>query len=381
MEKEIREQFQQYFGKETLIAAAPGRVNLIGEHTDYNEGFVLPGAIDRNIYIGIDFNSERRLNVLASQYQEKFSFALDDVHPVKGWPTYLLGMIYFLMPEKKLARGMDILVAGDIPVGAGMSSSAALCSAFGIALNEIFRLGRSRMDIALAAQKTEHEFAHVKCGIMDMFVSLHGRAGHLIKLDCRNLEYEYIPFDFPDHCVVLVNSMVTHSLTASAYNERRRQCEEGVAHLQKVYPEIKSLRDVKSEQLKKHRRELDPVVYKRCNYVLEENQRLLTGCHFLKEGKLDEFGKLMYASHEGLSKEYEVSCPESDFLVNTAKGFFQVRGARQMGGGFGGCMISLVEKEGVPEFFEGIAEKYNKKFGKIPDRFVMQIGEGAQILL
>ncbi len=380
MEKQIRRQFQQYFGKETLISAAPGRVNLIGEHTDYNEGFVLPGAIDRNIYTGIASNTDRVLNIYAEQYQEKFTFPLDDVHPVKGWPTYLLGMIYFLIPNKQLPLGMDVIVSGDVPVGAGMSSSAALCSAFGLALNEIFRLGLSRMEIALAAQKTEHQFANLNCGIMDQFASLHGKAGQVMKLDCRNLEYEYIPFSFPDYCIVLVNTMVSHSLASSAYNERRSQCEQGVSFLNKFYPEIHSLRDVKMEQLEQHRSEIDPVVFKRCLFVLEENQRLLESCDFLEAGNLQAFGKLMYASHAGLSRDYEVSCAESDFLVNVAKTFSQVKGARQMGGGFGGCVITLVEKDGAATFSKGIQEQYEKRYGKTPDCFVMQVAEGAHLV-
>ena len=380
MEKQIRRQFQQYFGKDVLIAAAPGRVNLIGEHTDYNEGFVLPGAVDRNIYIGVDSNTNRVLNLYAEQYQEKFTFPIDDVHPVKGWPTYLLGMIYHLLPHRQLSQGMDVLVTGNVPVGAGMSSSAALCSTFGIALNEIFRLGLSRMEIALAAQKTEHHFANLKCGIMDMFASLHGKAGHVMKLDCRNLEYEYIPFDFPDYCIVLVNTMVSHSLSSSAYNERRQQCEEGVSYLKRLYPKIHSLRDVNPEQLKQHRSEIDPVVFKRCLFVLEENQRLLEGCDFLEAGRLGDFGKLMYASHEGLSRDYGVSCAESDFLVNAAKSFPEVKGARQMGGGFGGCIITLVEKEYADRFIKGIQEKYERGYGKTPDSFIMNIAEGARLL-
>jgi galactokinase len=380
MEKQIRRQFQQYFGKDALIASAPGRVNLIGEHTDYNEGFVLPAAIDRNIYVGVDSNTNRILNVYAEQYQEKFTFPIDDMHPVKGWPTYLLGMIYHLLPHKQLSQGMDVIVSGNVPVGAGMSSSAALCSAFGVALNEIFRLGLSRMEIALAAQKTEHHFANLKCGIMDMFASLHGKAGHVMKLDCRSLEYEYIPFDFPDYCIVLVNTMVSHSLASSAYNERRLQCEEGVSFLKRFYPGIHSLRDVRIEDLRHHRDALDPVVFKRCLYVLEENQRLLEGCDFLEAGRVNEFGRLMYASHEGLSRDYAVSCAESDFLVQTARSFPEVKGSRQMGGGFGGCIINLVEKEKADHFIKGIQEKYESRYGITPDSFIMHIAEGAQLL-
>jgi galactokinase len=237
-------------------------VNLIGEHTDYNQGFVLPAAIDRNIYLAWAPNQDNLLNLHALAYREHFTFSLDDMRPVKGWPTYLLGMIHMVMPEKRLPYGMDIVVSGNVPVGAGMSSSAALCSSFGLALNEIFHLGLSRMEIALAGQKTENLFASLQCGIMDQFASLHGKSGHLIKLDCRNLEYEYIPFEFPDIRIVLVNTMVSHSLASSEYNLRRLQCEAGVKMLQKYDPGLLSLRDVKKELLEKHRAEFDETVYR-----------------------------------------------------------------------------------------------------------------------
>ena len=373
-------QFQQYSSKESRIAVAPGRVNLIGEHTDYNQGFVLPGAIDRNIFISISTNSDFILNFHALEYQERFSFSLNEMHPVKGWPTYLLGMIWMIMPEKRLPYGMDVVISGDIPVGAGMSSSAAVCSAFGLALNVIFHLGLSEMDLALAAQKTEHQFAHLQCGIMDPFASLHGKAGKLLKLDCRSLEFEYIPFDFPDIRILLVNSMVSHSLASSEYNLRRQQCEVGVTHLRKYDDSIHSLRDVPAGMLEAHRKELDETVFKRCRFVLEENKRLLDGCALLKQRNLDAFGKLMYASHAGLSKDYEVSCPESDFLVKTISGMQGVKGARQMGGGFGGCVITLIETSAVEIFIRDIQQKYEVAYGKVPDCYNMNIADGAHML-
>ena len=325
-------------------------------------------------------NQYNKLNLVAPGFGESFSFELDHMRPVKGWPTYLLGMIYMIMPEKHLPHGMDILISGDVPIGAGMSSSAALCSAFGLALNEFFQLGLSRMQIALLAQKTEHRFAGLQCGIMDPFASLHGKAGHLMKLDCRSLEYEYIPFDFPDIRIILVNSMVSHSLASSEYNLRRQQCEEGVAILKKYDPAMHSLRDLQSGLLEEHKDELDETVYKRCHFIVEENQRLLNGCEDLKNNDLDAFGKLMYASHAGLSKEYEVSCKESDFLVNEISKLNGVKGARQMGGGFGGCIITLVENNAEESFIRDIQKKYELQYGKIPDCYVMNIDEGAHIL-
>jgi galactokinase len=380
MEKDIIRQFQQYFGNDYQVAAAPGRVNLIGEHTDYNQGFVLPGAIDRKIYLALAPNGSDRLNLTALEYGEQFSFGMNEMNPVKGWPTYLLGMIYMMMPEKCLPYGMDLVVSGKVPVGAGMSSSAALCSACGIALNDIFKLGFSRMDIALAGQQTEHRFASLQCGIMDQFASMHGKKDHLMKLDCRSFEYEYIPFDFPDIRIVLVNTMVSHSLASSEYNLRRQQCEAGVTFLRNYDQSVHSLRDVKPELLELHRHEMDDTIYKRCRYIIGENLRLLNGCELLKNRNLDEFGKLMYDSHKGLSQDYEVSCPESDFLVRSVRGIEGVSGARQMGGGFGGCIITLVNKDFVENIIWQIRNKYEETFGRIPDCYIMNIDEGAQML-
>jgi len=382
MEKNIRRQFQQYFEKEALIAvAAPGRVNLIGEHTDYNQGFVLPGAIDKRIYVAIAKNDEYKLNVYASQYRENFSFPLNDLHPVSGWATYLLGMIFYLQKQKSGIEGIDVLIDGDVPVGAGMSSSAAICSAFGFALNELFGLGLTRMQLAFTGQKTEHEFAGVKCGIMDQFASLHGKAGHVIKLDCRSMEYEYIRFDFPEYKIALVNTLVSHSLAGTEYNVRRQQCEEGVDLLQKYFPSIHSLRDVTAEQLESHKTKLREIVYRRCHFIIHENMRLLHGCELLTKGNLTAFGELMYQSHEGLSKWYEVSCIESDFLVVHAKSQPGVAGARQMGGGFGGCTINLVKDGMVENFSTDISNAYKKEFNKTPEIYIMQIEDGAKLIV
>ncbi len=381
MENDVRRQFQQFYGNDCLLAVAPGRVNLIGEHTDYNQGFVLPAAIDRNMYVAIAENTNSRLHLFAQEYNEKFSFALNEMHPVIGWPTYLLGMIYQLMPDRQLPAGLDVLVAGNVPVGAGMSSSAALCSAFGMALNSFYQLGFTPMEIALAGQQTEHQFAKLQCGIMDQFASIFGKAGQLMKLDCRSMEHEYIPFDFPDCRIVLVNTMVSHSLASSEYNLRRQQCEEGVAVLQQYYPDVKSLRDVDISWLKAHQSELNETVFKRCRFIIEENQRLLDGCRFLKEGDLISFGKLMYAAHIGLSRDYEVSCPESDFLVKAIENRKGVQGARQMGGGFGGCIITLVEKDSAEDFMKSIQQIYESRFGKLPDCYNLNIAAGAHVTI
>jgi galactokinase len=378
MEKEIRSQFFQQYKKQATIFAAPGRVNLIGEHTDYNEGFVLPGAVGKRILVAIAKNDENLLRVHANQYNQQFSFSLQNVYPVKGWATYLLGMIFNLQQKGFLITGIDVMIDGDIPLGAGMSSSAAVCSAFGFALNDIFELQLSRMELALLGQKAEHNFAGVQCGIMDEFASLHGKAGHVMKLDCRSLEYEYIPFDFPDYKIVLVNTMVSHSLASTEYNVRRQQCEEGVAVLKNTNQGIKSLRDISAAELELHKKDLPEIVFKRCSYVINENERLLQGCDFLKNGDIKSFGQLMFLAHEGLSKWYEVSCKESDFLVEQAKLINGVAGARQMGGGFGGCTINIVENSAVNGFIDLIGNTYSKKFTKTPEFYITQIEDGAK---
>jgi galactokinase len=259
-----------------------------------------------------------------------------------------------------------------------MSSSAAICSAFGFAINELYCLGLNRMQIALTGQKTEHNFAGVKCGIMDQFASLHGKAGFVMKLDCRSLEYEYIPFDFPDYKIVLVNSMVSHSLASSEYNVRRQQCEEGLTIMKQFKTGIRSLRDLSLNELETHRQQFPPEVYNKCHYVLSENERLLNGCVLLRKGDIESFGKLMYKTHEGLSKEYNVSCEELDFLVDTAKKQEGVAGARMMGGGFGGCTINLVKTKDIPAFEKAITEAYIQRFNKNPEIYVTQIEDGAR---
>lgn len=375
----INQQFNHLFGRQPLLFAAPGRVNLIGEHTDYNEGFVLPGAIDKRIYVGIHKNDTRIMNVYSLQYEKMERLPLDDLQPAKDWSTYLAGMAFHIQKDGLALGGVDVVIGGDVPVGGGLSSSAAICSAFGFALNELFCLGLTRMQIALLGQRTEHTFAGVKTGIMDQFASLHGKENHVMKLDCRSLQFEYIPFDYQDHRIVLVNSMVSHSLASSEYNVRRQQCEEGVAILKKHYPEIRSLRDVSIDMLEKHSTEIPEIIYKRCAFVINENNRLLKGCELLQRHDLKGFGELMYQSHEGLSKYYEVSCPELDFLAAQAKDM-NVTGSRMMGGGFGGCTINLVNVSAINRFTALIQQRYENEFGRTPEVYITQIEDGAKQL-
>jgi galactokinase len=380
MIKDLQQVFRDRFQKEPLVIGAPGRVNLIGEHTDYNNGFVLPGAVDKRIYVAIAPNNTDTVHVFANQFGESFSFSINGIEPRTGWMNYLLGVSYHIQQQGKQIGGVDVLIDGDIPVGAGMSSSAALCSGYGFGLNELYNLGFNRMDLAFIGQKTEHTFVGVKCGIMDQFASLHGKEGHVMKLDCRSLEYEYIPFDFPGYKIVLVNSMVSHSLAGSEYNVRRQQCEEGVAILKKHYPDIASLRDVEPAQLLQHKDEMSPVVFDRCSYVVYEKERLLAGCEALKNNDLAKFGQLMYATHEGLSKKYAVSCTELDFLAERAQTIPGVMGARMMGGGFGGCTINIVQTDAVDNFKQKIQASFHGLFKKTPDVYITAIQDGTRVM-
>ncbi|MET0299828.1 MAG: galactokinase [Flavitalea sp.] len=381
MIQNIEKLFVEKYGKQPVIVAAPGRVNLIGEHTDYNHGFVLPGAVDKKIYMAIAENGTNTINIFARQFNNSHSFSLDDIHPVKGWPTYLLGVTFYMLQAGATVRGMDVVIDGDIPVGAGMSSSAALCSAFGCAINTLFGNSFSRMQLALIGQKTEHHFAELQCGIMDQFASMHGKAGHVMRLDCSNLEFEYIPFDFPDYKIVLVNSMVSHSLASSEYNTRRFQCEEGVRVMQQwLKRDVKYLRDITIDELETYREKLDEEVYRRCSFILNENRRLLKGCEFLQNNDLEGFGQLMYQTHEGLSRWYEVSCPELDFLEEKARSFKGVSGSRMMGGGFGGCTINIVPNSVLGDFTDFMRDEYNREYAKTPEVYITQLDEGAGLV-
>ncbi|GEP93894.1 galactokinase [Chitinophaga cymbidii] len=377
---QVKERFHELFGNEPVIVSSPGRINLIGEHTDYNEGFVLPAAIDKKIIYAIALNGTDTCNAYALFNNEQRSFSLKDVKPSDGWINYLMGVVYQLQQRGFEVKGFDCVITGDIPIGAGMSSSAAVEGGLVVALDHLLGFGLCRMDMAKIGQLAEHTFPGVKCGIMDQFANLHGKKDQVMLLDCRSLEYQYFPFEFSrDYKIVLCNSMVHHSLASSEYNVRRAQCEEGVEVLKAYFPGIKSLRDLTAAQVEQHRDKLPAKVYDRCLYVTQENERVGKACAHLQKNELDEVGKLMYASHEGLSKLYEVSCPELDFLADLAKERTEVAGARMMGGGFGGCTINLVKTDQVDGFISFIQSRYKEKFGKIPEVYVTAIEDGTKM--
>jgi galactokinase len=377
----IKEKFKSLYQKEPLLVRAPGRVNLIGEHTDYNDGFVLPAAIDKAIILAVAPSAKPVSRLFASDMNDAFEFDIKKLKKSdKGWPNYLMGVVEQLQKAGYKPDNFDCVFGGDVPIGAGMSSSAAIEAGIGSALNEIFQLGISKIDIVKMGQKAENEFVGVKCGIMDQFISVFGAEKKVLKLDCRSLNYEYYPFEFKDIHIVLCNTGVTHSLASSEYNIRRGQCEKGVAIIQKSNPGIRSLRDVSPEMLAAHRSDMEPIIYQRCRYVVEENDRLLNGCQDLQQGDLSAFGKKMYATHAGLRDDYAVSCKELDFLVDLALTEPGVYGARMMGGGFGGCTINLVKEEALKRFTAKATEAYPKKMGRELKIYITHIQGGVSIL-
>jgi galactokinase len=380
----IKQKFSELY-KQTpdIIVRAPGRINLIGEHTDYNEGFVLPAAIDKAIYFAVSKRDDRAIKLYAYDLSDAYEFSLDNLDKSdKGWANFLIGMVAELTKsDNKLTQGFNVVFGGDVPLGSGLSSSAAVESGIGFALNQLYGFELSSIDLALTAQKAEHNFAGVNCGIMDMFASIHGRDKAVIKLDCRDLSYEYYPFNTTEYDIILCNSGVKHNLGDSEYNQRRAECEEGIRILQGAFPQVDSLRDVTIHMLRSQADKLSQIVYNRCKYVVEEIERVEMACKDLLKDDFVAFGQKMYETHEGLSGLYEVSCLELDFLVEQARINKNVAGSRMMGGGFGGCTINLVKKEAVEDFLMEISKAYEAKFGQKLVSYKVAITNGVEEII
>jgi galactokinase len=374
--------FLELYGGGALLVRSPGRVNLIGEHTDYNGGFVLPAAIDKAIYFACALHPGRRCRFHAADLGRDFEFELTPAlgKSGQGWPDYLLGVIDQARLAGYVVPAMDCVFGGDIPVGAGLSSSAALAAGFAFTLNELAGWGVPPLETARLAQRAENAFVGVQCGIMDQFANLFGLAGAVIRLDCRSLDFDYVPFDRPDLAVVLCDTGVRRALAGSEYNVRRRQCEEGVRALRDLTLPVESLRDVTPGMLEAHHAALDPVVHRRCRYVVEENARVLEACQALGRGDFAAFGERMWASHRGLRDDYEVSCPELDALVGIAAEIPGVLGGRMMGAGFGGCTIQIVEAGAVEEFSARAAEAYRGRTGREATIHVTRIEAGTSVV-
>ncbi|MGC4102601.1 galactokinase [Ferruginibacter sp.] len=382
-EQTITEKFKSTFKitEKPMIVRSPGRVNIIGEHTDYNDGFVLPAAIDKAAYVAITKRNDDQVHLFATDFNEWYQTSLGNIAKSnKHWPDYILGIVDQLQQTNATLQGFNLLVAADIPIGAGLSSSAALECATVFALNELFALHLSKAEMAHIAQRAEHTFAGVKCGVMDMFTSLFGKKDHVIHLDCRSLFYEYIPLKLTGYKLLLLNTNVKHQLSFTEYNTRRQQCEQAVAWINEKIPAVKALRDVTTDMLDKYVRAKDPLIYQRSKYVVEENNRLLQACTDLKKGDIKALGKKMFATHDGLSKAYEVSCRELDLLVDHVRNNKAVLGARMMGGGFGGCTINIVREEAIEKLLEELAPVYAAATGLEMSYYIASVEQGTTVL-
>lgn len=372
---------RQYGILPQVQSASPGRINLIGEHTDYNDGFVLPGAIDKKISFALAKNGHPDLcRVYSMDMDDSIEFSLDSLQKaVEGsWKNYIIGVAAELMIAGAKFEGFDAVFAGDIPLGAGLSSSAALECSLATGLNLLFNLGFNQLEIIHIAQMAEHHYAGVECGIMDQFASVMGEKDQVFLLDCRTKEYEHFPLDLAGYQLLLLDTCVEHSLAGTAYNERRSQCEMGASILQKSDPEIVNLRDVTLLQLQKHRADIPAIVYQRCLHVIEENERVHQACLAMSDKDIPRLGTLLYQSNDSLSKGYEVSCLELDFLVDFTRDRPEILGARMMGGGFGGCTLNLVESSQKESFIDSISAAYLEETGISLKTYAVSLEDGAQ---
>jgi galactokinase len=415
----VIETFKKQFGEAPkIVVRAPGRINLIGEHTDYNGGYVLPAAIDKAVYFAVSPREDSECHFVSLDLKEEYTVVLNDLKHSEtySWANYLMGVLdeiqkqlSVISNQQSAIKGINLVFGGDIPSGGGVSSSAAIENGIGFAVNELFNLGLSRIDLLRISQKAENNFVGMKCGIMDMFASMMGKQNAVIRLDCNSLDFEYFPFNAPEYRLILCNTTVKHALVDSEYNTRRAECEEGVAVLQQFDPSIKLLRDVTIGFLNKHKSAMREVVFRRCKYVVEEIARVDKACNALKKNDFETFGKLMYQTHYGLQNEYEVSCKELDFLVEQTRkmnlgvqypksetrspknmefgdipntfGTEGVLGARMMGGGFGGCTINLVKADIVDDFILKMKEAYKKAFDIDLPCYVTTPQNGVEVLI
>jgi galactokinase len=377
----IAQKYIELFNDQPLLIRSPGRVNLIGEHTDYNQGFVLPAAIDRAIYMAINLRDDNTINMMAYDKDESYTSDISSYQKSDlGWPNYILGVIDEFRKRDIGLRGFNCVFGGNIPIGSGLSSSAALEGAVSLTMNHLLQSDLDKLELVNIGQAAEHNFAGLRCGIMDQYINIFGEKGSVLRIDCRSNEYQRVPFNNQDHKIVLCDTGVHHDLATSEYNIRRGQCEAGVEVLKKYKNSILSLRDVSHYMLDQHRDEMDDIIYKRCAFIIKENIRVLNGCRDLENGDLSTFGKRMFLSHEGLANEYQVSCKELDVLVEIASELPGVTGSRMMGGGFGGCTINLVLSDALDDFQNMILEKYKKKTGKETKIYVTSIESGAEII-
>jgi galactokinase len=379
--RELARQFEERFGNAPRIFRAPGRVNLIGEHTDYNEGFVMPAAVEFSSLVAISRRTDRKLLIQSNQFPGDLEFNVDHLpaQRTSTWRDYVLGVALVLRQHGSDLQGANLLVHGNVPIGSGLSSSASIEVASALAFISLDSKHFSLPEIAKFCRQAENEYVGARVGIMDQFVSCMGKAGHALLLDCRSLEFQFAHIP-PGIDLVVCNTMVKHDLATGAYNQRRAECEEGVRYFAKADPAIRALRDVSSEMLERIGGELPPTIRKRCTHVIRENQRTLDAARALAEGDLARMGKLMRESHESLRDLYEVSCRELDVMVDAAQGLPGFIGGRMTGGGFGGCTVNLVREENATDFAAQIAQRYREATGITPQIYPCHAANGAQEL-
>ncbi len=375
MKEQLLAKFRELYGEGASLFTSPGRINLIGEHTDYNGGFVFPGAVNKGIMAAIRPNGTERVRAWSLDMNEASEFGLGEADkPAQSWARYIFGVCREVQKRGGRIGGFDTVFAGDVPLGAGMSSSAALESTYAFALNELWQCGIDKFELAKIGQATEHNYCGVNCGIMDQFASVFGKRGNLIRLDCRSLEYEYFPFDPKGYRLVLLDSRVKHELVGSPYNDRRASCERVARVLGQEF-----LRGATMEQLDAVKGQISEEDYKRARYVIGEERRVLDVCDALGRGDYETVGRRMYETHWGMSKDYEVSCEELDFLVEVAEAC-GVTGSRIMGGGFGGCTINLVKDERYDDFIAKAREQFAARYGHEPKVYDVVISDGSRRL-
>lgn len=377
----VKEQFLNRFVSTPHIYYSPGRINLIGEHIDYNDGFVMPAAIDKGVYYAFALNNSDILNFYSIDFNEQLAIPIKDVRKMESWKNYVLSVVNEFLLLGIHIKGFDCVFGGNISDGAGMSSSAAVEGGIAYAINEFHNCGMSNTDLALLCQRAEHNFPGVNCGIMDQFANMMGKSNEVILLDCMTMQHKYLPLKLDGYAIVLINTKVHHSLAASEYNKRRQECEDGLKIIA-ANSSIKSFRDFKSPaDLEVFRDKLNPTVYKRCRFVVEEIARTQNAARLLESDNLIAFGTLMYEAHEGLSKLYEVSCKELDYLVDISRENKDVIGSRMMGGGFGGCTINIVKRGHVEAFVEQATQPYEKAFNIKAEVYKVQIVDGTHRII
>lgn len=375
LQNQIREKFIERYQNTPKLFSAPGRINIIGEHADYNNGFVLPAAIDKRIYFAIATNKIQKHRFYSFDFDQ--SYETEDLivkNYTKHWAKYIMGV---MAQFENLNLYFDIVFGGDIPAGAGLSSSAALESGVAVAVNAFLKAGKSKFELVKMAQKAEHDYAGVRCGIMDQYASIFGKEDQVIRLDCQTNTHDYFPLNIKDYKLILADTKVKHSLASSEYNLRRQECDRAVNYYQIKHPEIQSLRDVKLEWLEEN--QPDETSFKRAKYIVEEFQRVVKATEALEKDDLHTLGKLLYQTHKGLQHFYEVSCTELDFLVDQTREMQEVLGARMMGGGFGGCTLNLVHQDYAESFKNQLSTAYQARFRQSPGFYLVRIENGAGI--